>query len=343
MKNTHISFLISILIHSVIIIFLICIRFQDKSEYIPEYVKLDFEMKTPEHEVKPEPPPLPETKPGEKQKPVAEKPPKVEPPQMKEEKPEKEPNPKNSILYIKTREDSLKIWADDLKNYFAATRNVPKGFDVYEFIQIDPEKFIDSLDKELKEKKQLEENFAWIFRNKDKLDDQVDGYQRTKEYIFKRQGGTQTAPLNLLIAAAGKLAKKIISTVFPNNKRKVIDMNMTVFELKIMKIIWKNEFAFPSTVYENFIDQYKPTFSKFKEVLDILESKGLLTSVMDNSVQERVYVPTVTKQEILEYYLSLLGNINRHIKESGDEDNLSPDLNQKKELLKIKTKILIEK
>jgi hypothetical protein len=324
---------------------MIIIRISGKETPIPEYVKLDMEFAAPEppQEIQ-TPANIPEPEPQET-KPVI----PIERPEMavEEEPPaeeeKEEADPRNSILFIpKTREDSLKLWADDLKDFFSESRAVPQGFDIYSFLEMDPKKLLDSLDKSFDENAKVREYFTQPLREMREFKGGVDGYKKTQEYLFKRQGGTKTAPINLLIMAAGQLAKKLIDIIFSKDDRPVLDRNMSEFEILIMNIIWDNGFAFPSMVYTNIRVKDKPIFSQFKDVMNSLELKGLLKSAKDNTVQERVYIPAITRQDILEYHLALLGEANRQIKESQDNGEYIPSqLYEKRNSLKQKARLLL--
>ena len=345
MNYTRISFLISAAIHLILIILMIIIKVSGGTASAPEYVDLNMELTVPEPPEEVQTPEIIPEPVQQEAKPVI----PIERPEMavEEESPaeeeKKEPDPKNSILFIpKTREDSLKLWADDLKNYFSESRAVPQGFDIYSFLEMDPKKLLDSLDRTVNENAKVEELFRQPLREMAEFNGGVDGYQATRDYLFKRQGGTQTAPINLLIMAAGQLAKKLIDVIFKKDDRPVLDRNMSEFEILIMNIIWDNGFAFPSTVYNKIQVENKPIFSHFKDVMNSLELKGLLKSAKDNTVQERVYVPAIARQDIIEYYLAQLGEANREIKESQDKGEFIPShLYEKRNSLKQKTRLLL--
>ena len=345
MNYTRTSFLISVTFHLILIILMIIIKVSGNVKSAPEYVDLNMEFVSPEPEQEIRTPEVIPEPVQQEPRPVI----PIEHPEMavEDEPPaeeeREEPDPRNSILFIpKTREDSLKVWADDLKNYFTESRAVPQGFDIYSFLEMDPKKLLDSLDRSIDENAKVEELFRQPLRDMAEFKGGVDGYQATRDYLFKRQGGTQTAPINLLIMAAGQLAKKLIDIIFKKDDRPVLDRNMTEFEILIMNIVWENGFAFPSTVYNRIQAENKPIFSHFKDVMNALELKGLLKSAKDNTVQERVYVPAITKQDIIEYHLARLGELNRQIKESQDKGEYIPSqLYEKRNSLKEKTRLLL--
>ena len=167
MNYTRTSFLISVTFHLILIILMIIIKVSGNVKSAPEYIDLNMEFVSPEPEQEIRAPEvIPE--------PVQQEPRPVIPidhpemavedePPVEEEK--EEPDPRNSILFIpKTREDSLKVWADDLKNYFTESRAVPQGFDIYSFLEMDPKKLLDSLDRSIDENAKVEELFRQPLR-----------------------------------------------------------------------------------------------------------------------------------------------------------------------------------
>ena len=347
MNYTRISLLISVFFHLFLAGLFLIIKIEKgpDSEKV-EYIDLQMEIKMPEQ---PEPeeiiPPAP-VQPVEEEKriiPVEHPQMEEEPPRQREEEQPEPPDPKNSILFIpKTRDDSLKLWAEDLKDYFDSKHLVPQGFDVYSFLEIDPKKMLDSIQKNIDHDQKLRETFARSLTEMKEFKGGVDAHAKVKEYLFRRQGGVQTAPVTLLIAAAGTLAKKLINMIFSSNEKREINRDISVFEIYIMKIVWRNGFAFPSMVYNEIKVRDKPLFTQFKEAMNFLEGKGLLSSIMDNSINERVYVPTVEKQDIVEYFLARLGDINLKLKEDLIEERRKRLYEQQKAVIKQKTMLLLQ-
>lgn len=313
MNDRQVAITISIFFHVVVLLLMGYFRFP----YIapPEIlyeVALTPPPSPPPEQAPVQPPPRPVSPPSKSSlKPV--QPPASEPalpPESAGKEPEtRQPGPEKVTL---SPEDSVKRWRGEMRGYFrdqfvikfegdwaafmdynAESLNAPR--DTMEAIQ----RFLES---RLAAMALTPEELAEVYQPGDLVGDQL---KRNEGIIPMSPLGN--VPIALLANAAAELAKKAIGVFKKSVKPHELLSNLSEDELRILATMWNLGWAPLPMIYKSLPRRISMNFSGLAFLFS--QWKQLKFIQEQHKGEEKMYLPSLSRSDVMQYYLAQLGMI----------------------------------
>ena len=210
----------------------------------------------------------------------------------------------DDIMFVKKEVDSIRIEMDRLRKYYAENKVVPFESRFRELLDMEP--ITNVPDVTPNKPMSLRDSLQNIVSNSRLLKFNLDDYAVLNDIVadeYYSKYTNPTFPVVPLILQGLSLAGKLFSKIFNVDTPEETNRFLTVIEIRLMKVVWKQKEIAPSELYAQLPVDIPLTMIDVLGHLEQLHLKRILKKRKKST--KEVFYPVISRKDLFAFYLAV--------------------------------------